>query len=83
MNGIMIWELGQDSFSEYSLLKTIHKEYDKLEIKTTELCKDWYNFLIDLRLNYFIENLKRVVDLYFSPGFKITDGKFFWLGESG
>ena len=40
VNGIMIWELGQDSFSEYSLLKTIHKEYDKLEIKTTELCKD-------------------------------------------
>ena len=32
VNGIMIWELGQDSFSEYSLLKTIHKEYDKLEI---------------------------------------------------
>ena len=40
VSGIMIWELGQDSFSEYSLLKTIHKEYDKLEIKTTELCKD-------------------------------------------
>ena len=25
LSGIMIWELGQDSFTEYSLLETIHK----------------------------------------------------------
>jgi len=36
----MIWELGQDSFSEYSLLKTIHNEYKNLGFATTELCLD-------------------------------------------
>jgi hypothetical protein len=40
VSGIMIWELGQDSFSEYSLLKTIHSEYKNLGFKTTELCLD-------------------------------------------
>jgi len=40
VSGIMIWELGQDSFSEYSLLKTIHSEYNSLGFKTTELCLD-------------------------------------------
>ena len=39
-SGIMIWELGQDSFSEYSLLKTIHNEYKNLGFVTTELCLD-------------------------------------------
>lgn len=30
----MIWELGQDSFDDYSLLKTIHDEYTRLGVKT-------------------------------------------------
>ena len=38
VSGIMIWEIGQDSFTEYSLLKTIHKEYSDLGVKTTNLC---------------------------------------------
>ena len=38
ISGIMIWELGGDSFSEYSLLETIHKTYTDLGVKTTELC---------------------------------------------
>ena len=38
VSGIMIWELGQDSFSDYSLLKTIHKEYNNLGFKTSGLC---------------------------------------------
>lgn len=38
LSGIMIWELGQDSFTEYSLLQTIHKTYSDLGVKTTELC---------------------------------------------
>ena len=38
LSGIMIWELGQDSFSEYSLLETIHKTYTDLGVKTTGLC---------------------------------------------
>ncbi len=38
LSGIMIWELGQDSFTEYSLLQTIHKTYTDLDVKTTELC---------------------------------------------
>lgn len=36
--GIMIWELAQDSFTEYSLLDVIHKKYTSLKIKTTNLC---------------------------------------------
>lgn len=38
VGGIMIWELGQDSFDEYSLLDVIHKKLTSLEIKTTGLC---------------------------------------------
>ena len=37
LSGIMIWELGQDSFSEYSLLETIHKTYTDLGVETTDL----------------------------------------------
>ena len=40
VSGIMIWELGQDSFSDYSLLKTIHEEYNNLGFKTSGLCLD-------------------------------------------
>ncbi|SHM38435.1 glycosyl hydrolase family 18 protein [Flavobacterium chilense] len=36
--GIMIWELAQDSFGEYSLLDVIHKKYTALKVKTTSLC---------------------------------------------
>ncbi|MEO6175766.1 MAG: glycosyl hydrolase family 18 protein [Flavobacterium circumlabens] len=36
--GIMIWELAQDSFGEYSLLDVIHKKYTSLKFKTTGLC---------------------------------------------
>jgi hypothetical protein len=38
VSGIMIWELGQDSFNEYSLLSTIHTKYTSLGIKTSGLC---------------------------------------------
>ena len=34
----MIWRLGADSFSEYSLLETIHKTYTDLGVETTGLC---------------------------------------------
>jgi GH18 family chitinase len=40
LSGVMIWELGQDSFNEYSLLKTIHEEYSNLGVKTTNLCNN-------------------------------------------
>lgn len=36
--GIMIWELAQDSFDQYSLLEEIHKTYSDLKIQTTGLC---------------------------------------------
>ena len=36
--GIMIWELGQDAFSEYSLLNTIHAKFGALGIGTTDNC---------------------------------------------
>ena len=38
LSGIMIWRLGADSFSEYSLLETIHKTYTDIGVKTTSLC---------------------------------------------
>tara|TARA_X000000950_G_scaffold216135_1_gene260129 strand:+ start:1102 stop:2124 length:1023 start_codon:yes stop_codon:yes gene_type:complete len=38
LSGIMIWELGQDSFTEYSLLESIHKTYTDLGVKTSSLC---------------------------------------------
>jgi chitinase len=38
VGGIMIWEVGQDSFDEYSLLKSIHDKYTSLGIFTTGLC---------------------------------------------
>ena len=38
LSGIMIWRLGADSFTEYSLLETIHKTYTDLGVKTTSLC---------------------------------------------
>ncbi|QSW88253.1 glycoside hydrolase [Flavobacterium endoglycinae] len=36
--GIMIWELTQDSFTEYSLLDVVHKKYTALKTKTSGLC---------------------------------------------
>jgi len=38
VGGIMIWEVGQDSFDDYSLLKTIHDKYTSLGTITTGLC---------------------------------------------
>ena len=37
VGGIMIWELGQDSFTEFSLLNTIHEKYTDLDVTTTGL----------------------------------------------
>lgn len=36
--GIMMWELGQDSYDQYSLLSTIHSRYTSLGVTTTGLC---------------------------------------------
>lgn len=36
--GIMIWEIAQDSFDQYSLLDVIHKKYTKLGFVTSDLC---------------------------------------------
>ena len=38
LSGIMIWRLGADSFTKYSLLETIHKTYTDLGVKTSSLC---------------------------------------------
>ncbi|WP_397444945.1 T9SS type A sorting domain-containing protein [Polaribacter sp. R77954] len=37
VGGIMIWELAQDSFTEYSLLNAIHEKYTELDVTTTGL----------------------------------------------
>jgi len=39
VSGIMIWELAQDRFDEYSLLTTIHDKYTALGFTTTGLCE--------------------------------------------
>lgn len=39
VGGIMVWELGQDSFGTFSLLKTIHNQFSQLDVKTTKLCQ--------------------------------------------
>ncbi len=38
VGGVLIWELGQDSFDEYSLLTTIHNKYTSLGVTTSGLC---------------------------------------------
>lgn len=38
VSGIMIWELGQDSFDDYSLLSVIHNKYTSLGAYTSGLC---------------------------------------------
>lgn len=38
VGGVMIWELGQDSFDEYSLLRSLHNKYTSLGIFTSGLC---------------------------------------------
>jgi chitinase len=38
VGGILIWELGQDAFNQYSLLTTIHDKYTSLDVVTTGLC---------------------------------------------
>ncbi|MCP2029074.1 GH18 family chitinase [Flavobacterium sp. HSC-32F16] len=38
--GIMIWELAQDSFGEYSLLEIIHKKYTDLKYKNSGMCNN-------------------------------------------
>ena len=36
--GIMIWEIAQDTFDQYSLLDVIHKKYNALGYKTSGMC---------------------------------------------
>ncbi|NQU32057.1 MAG: T9SS type A sorting domain-containing protein [Bacteroidetes bacterium] len=38
VGGILIWEVGQDAFTQYSLLTTIHNKYTSLGVVTSGLC---------------------------------------------
>lgn len=38
VGGSFVWEVGQDTYDQYSLLKTIHDKYTTLGITTTGLC---------------------------------------------
>ncbi len=38
VGGILIWEVGQDAFNQYSLLTTIHNKYTSLGMVTSGLC---------------------------------------------
>lgn len=53
--GVMIWEISQDRFDDYSLLKTIHDEFTKLGFTTTGLCGNMVNagLLSSNRLNIY------------------------------
>ncbi len=54
VGGIMIWELGQDSFDDYSLLTTIQNKYASLGITTTNLCGSVTSSLIESLEQYKI-----------------------------
>lgn len=52
VGGVMIWELGQDSFDEYSLLRSLHNKYTSLGIFTSGLCGNEGTFsLSDMSLS--------------------------------
>jgi len=38
VGGVLIWELGQDAFNSYSLLRIIHDKYTSLGVYTSGLC---------------------------------------------
>lgn len=38
VGGVFVWEIGQDSFGELSLLSTIHNHFTNKDITTTSLC---------------------------------------------
>jgi hypothetical protein len=63
VSGIMIWELGQDIYNEYSLLTTIHNKCNALGFTTTGLCGNTVfaeNFIeskINIYPNPVVENL--------------------------
>ena len=40
VGGIMIWELGQDAFNDFSLLNIIHQSYIEIGVETTGLCEN-------------------------------------------
>lgn len=67
VSGTMIWELGQDSFDEYSLLTTIHDTYTSLGITTSGLCGN------ELALSVDPAELKKRYVVYPNP----SQGRFF------
>ncbi len=61
-SGILIWELGQDSYNEYSLLSTIHNKFNSLGCTSTGLCGN----------TVFAENLNESgIKIYLNPAFEI------------
>ncbi len=61
VDGIMIWEIGQDSYNEYSLLSTIHNKFNALGIITTGLCGN----------TVFAENFKDLkLKIYPNPAYE-------------
>ncbi len=55
VSGIMIWELGQDAYNQYSLLTTIHNKYTSLGVYTTGLCGN--EAVLPISLLYFNVNV--------------------------
>ena len=76
VNGIMIWELGQDSFDEYSLLSTIHNKYNSMGFTSTGLCgntvvvENFNKSDIKIYPNPAFENL--YIDLNIEKDFKVS-----------
>lgn len=62
VGGIMIWELGQDSFSENSLLTAIHDKYTSLNVTTTGLGSN--SATLSLEDNVDLDNL---INIYPNP----------------
>ncbi|WP_439131965.1 glycosyl hydrolase family 18 protein [Polaribacter sp.] len=62
VGGIMIWELGQDSFTENSLLTAIHEKYTDLNVTTTGLGSNSTTLSIEDNLN-----LGNLISIYPNP----------------
>jgi hypothetical protein len=68
VSGIMIWELGQDIYNEFSLLTTIHNKFNAIGFTTTGLCgntvfaENFNKSKINIYPNPVVENLHIELD---------------------
>ncbi len=76
VDGIMIWEIGQDKYNEYSLLSTIHNKFNALGLITTGLCGNtvFAGNLKELRLKIYPNPASEIlyIELNTEKQFKVS-----------